>query len=211
MIYYMSTKTLVNDFNKNQTPEEILESDYISFSSRIIPYKQMKQIPFSMSCVFSLLPIDDSSLLEKNECIEKNIDIVRLQLIKNDRSLCVINNIITENLVFPKKIFIILSSPNEFNTKYPYYLGRAIYDLYKFPVIDYEKDRYKEYTYKPKEVLNRIDYYKAMIILNNLNDETIKKMTIKEKKKLLKNAHLWEKGMTEDDANDILEQYSLPF
>lgn len=204
MIYYMSTKTLVKIFEKEHSPNEILDCVFISFSTRVIPTTNTRTITYDNRIFFGLEANKD----------EFNIDLVKNGIRNNARTCGVITQMLLEALVDKTKIFIILSSPAESKTRYPYFLAKAIEDLYKYPIIDYKNDRFKDFSYNPKEVLNRINHSRALIKLRSLTQDDFRKLPKKQKKMLFKTIGIYEKGMDVEEMIDIFEQrfgWGLPF
>ena len=199
MIYYMSTKTLVKEFQKDHSPEEILDCEFISFSHRVVGANH--SLEYSDRIFFGLDAYQD----------DKNIAMVKNHLKDQFDDMVLIINMIENCIIKPDKVFIILSSPKETRTRYPYFYAKSIEELFKYPIIDYKKDKYKDFYYDPTEVLNICSYYIANIKLELMDFNNFKKLSKKKMKSLFKDAGIYEKGMDKDEMIEIFEDHNLPF
>ena len=199
MIYYMSTKTLVKEFTKDHSPKEILDCEFISFSHRV------------NNCEYSL-GYSDRIFFGLEENADANIRLVKKHLLNQYDDMKLLMNMISNSVVKPKKIFIILSSPKEVKTRYPYFFAKAIEEIFNYPIIDYEKDRYKDFSYDPSLVVNIITYYSAKIYLDAIGSCDFEKLKTKDMKRLFKDVGIYEKGMDREEMIDVYDyRYGLPF
>lgn len=199
----MSSKTLVKEFTKLFTPEEILGCTIIPFSNKIV--HTGNNITFNQTVLFGL---------DNEMSLDININIIREGLVLNYSDLGVIIDIVRRSLVFPDDIFIILSTPVETKTRYPYYLRKTIEDMFCYPIIDFKKGRHKEYRYDMAEVAERINYWTAKYYKEAITSfpDTIENFNKKQKKKILKTLGDYEKGMSEEEMNNVLTYDTcLPF
>ena len=202
MIYYMDTKTLVKDFTKVHTPKEILDCTFVIFSSRICPNKNMKRISYSNRCFY---------LLEED--MGFNLRLVRKEITSSLNDMDVIIRMMREAIVFPDKIFIILSTPKEVKTKCPRILALVLEEMFGYPIIDYKNGKYLDYKYDPKECVDKLSFWSAYFNkqLIGQNPELLKDLDKKKKKKTLKILGRYEKGMSNSEMNAILTEDGLPF
>ena len=200
MIYYMSTKTLVKEFTKEHSPKQILDCDFISFSQRVsaCPY----QLSYSERIFFGLERDKD----------DINIKLVKKHILNSFDDLELIIRMITNSVVEPNKLFVLLSSPKEVKTRYPYFFAKAIEDIFHYPIIDYKNDKHKDFYYDPTLVVNISAYYNAEVQLHLIGLDAFEKLKTKTMKKLFKAVGIYEKGMDREEMIDIyITKYSLPF
>lgn len=196
----MSTKTLVKEFTKEHSPKEILDCDFISFSHRVstCPY----QLTYSDRIFFGLETGKD----------DVNIKLVKKHILNSFDDLTLIIKMITNSVVEPNKLFIILSSPKELKTRYPYFFAKAIEDIFHYPIIDYKNDKHKDFYYNPTLVVNISAHYSAEVQLHSIDLDEFEKLKTKTMKKLFKAVGIYEKGMDREEMIDIyITKYALPF
>ena len=210
MIYHMTTKTLVKEFTKDHSPDEILDCDFISFSTRVQGCNV--QLHYGQKIFFGLEAVD-ANAVNKDKLIASNIELCKKSLVDTTTNLKHCLNIVANAIADPKKTFVILYSPKEAKTLMPAYYMKAIEELLGYPIIDYKEDKHKDFTYKPKRCLKVIDYYIAKINLDTMSLDDFKKLPEKEKKRLLKMVKLYSKDMDEDMMDDTFEDkfWDLPF
>lgn len=203
MIYFMSTKTLTKEFYNTFSPDIILESKYVLFSAKMIPSEKYEKIAYRQNVFFAL---------ENDEY--KNINIIREELTSSARDLGVLCKCIEESIVFPDNIIVILSTPKEIKSKYPYYLAKTIESMFEYPIIDFKHGRYKKYNYNPKNTCRRLKYYKALVNKRVFEDypERVKEITKKSRKETLKVLGGYQKGMTQEEIDrELVYTEHFPF
>lgn len=203
MIYTMSTKTLVKEFTPLFTPEEILGCTFIPFSNKIVSNKGC--ITFNQTVLFGL---------DNEVALEINTKIIEDGLVLNYSDLEMVIEIVRKSLAFPDDIFIILSTPKETRTQYPYYLAKTIEQMFCYPVIDFKTGRDKEYRYDMLEVVEKIEFWTAKYYKEAISSfpDNIKKFNKKKKKRILKILGLYSKGMTEEEMDsELVYDQRLPF
>lgn len=216
MVYFMSTKTLVKEFEKDYGPDSILGCNLILFSNRIIPaskkspsYEKIKSINYNNEYFFGL--VSDETIDDKM----RNTSLIHKMLWGPERrAIPIINNMIRDQIAFPDEIVIILTSEDEYKTKFIHYLAKAIEEIYEYPIINYKKDKHKDFTYKPNKVFKRMEkvrrHYYKLLLKDGEFDYTHMKKDVKMK--ILSDVGLYEKGMSEDEMNEcFMQQASLPF
>lgn len=203
MLYYMSTKTLVEDYAKVFTPKQVLESTFALFSNRIIPERGIIKIPYNQTVFFALENDND-----------KNIQIIRNNILDNVLMINSICTLVRKSLAEPNSLNVILSSPREMKTKYPFYLAQTIENMFEYPVIDFKKGKNKSYKYNPKKVYLHLQYYSAYSnkLVFDDNPDRVDELSMKALKNMTKILGLYEKGMTKKEIKEILKKDSrLPF
>lgn len=210
MIYYMSTKTLVKKFTKEHSPKEILDCDFYIFSNRIISPSNVQSIPFSQRIFFGLSSVDGDS--DKLALTRSNIDLVVKHILHDPTTGIVLSDLVKKSLVEKDRIFIILSSEKETKTQFPFYLAKAIEEAFHYPVVNYNKERFEDHYYDPKDVLKRITFIQSRALLESLSYEEFVKKKKREKRELLSAAGFDVSGMDSEELEDLFEEnYCQPF
>lgn len=134
MIYFMSTKTLVNRFMKDYTPAEILECIFIPVSSRIScnsdKYENVIENDlYSEKAIFAMTgnEIEDRTVV-KDELFKR----------MSYSNFLLFHDMMLEVLI-EKKNVIFLCTKNEMKTGYIRCLCEIISDLVAYPILDYKK------------------------------------------------------------------------
>lgn len=205
MICYLDTKTLVNEFTDELSPGEILDCEFVIVSTRINASKTDKNVTMSPLYSEKLIFALDS------DDYKENFDLIKSELLKSASKMSLIINMVTKSLI-EKKTIVMVCSKCEMKTGYLKLIADVIQDLFKYPVIDYKKDKEKEFVYTPTTVANRIKKVEKIVTDNLLNDadnreKAIKLMNKKEMKKKLKKMGLYSKSMDKYDMKDMLKTF----
>lgn len=200
----MSTKTLVEEYAKVFTPEQVLESTFALFSSRLPPERNALKIGYYQNTIFCL----------KNN-LQENIFYIEKDITSSAQSLSVICHLIRLSLAEPDSLSVILSSPREYKTKYPFYLAKTIEDMFEYPIIDFKKGRYENYRYKPKKTYKLLQYWSARsnwLVFQDFPDR-VRELSAEKRKNMAKVLGLYEKGMNKKEIIEVLtySQDRLPF
>lgn len=204
MIYYLDTKTLVEDFTNDHKEREILDCKFVTVSSRIVTKKNPKIITtefYSERILFAMEPEDE----------ELNMNLMRDNLLKNSRNASLLIDMMTHSAI-GKETYLLLCSPNEIRTGYIKYLSKAISELFEYPVINYKKDKNKVFYYDPVVVaknISRIEKKVTKDLLKNKynRQKLVSIMTKKEMIKKLKKMELYKKGMSKSEMIDMLNTF----
>ena len=199
----MDTKTLVEDYTNDHTREEILNTEFVIVSTRIQAGKEenvFKSGLYSERVIFAL----DGEY-------DRDFEIVYDKIMKSTEMLGFIIKLMTFVLV-EKRTVVLLCSPCEMKTKYIELVSNVIETLFKYPVIDYKKDKYKTFHYDPVVVAKRIkkmSNYLADILLEDEDNrkKAVKMMSKKEMKKELKKLDMYHKDMSKSEMKDMLQTF----
>lgn len=208
MIYYMSTKTLVNNFTKEINPEVILGCTFVKYSTRISNTEKMKTITYSERTVFGL----KETTVEKH--MVDNIRITKKFLLSDLTSMVTIINMVATSLANKNEIFVILSSKKEYDSGITMILAKTIEDMFKYPIINYKKEKDNSFSYDETETVNRLYHFK--IVANWLRyqkyEGSIDVATKEELKDVAKLINVWQKGMSKKDMKTAIHDCAgLPF
>lgn len=204
MIYFMDTETLTESFTKDHDWNEILETNFVLVSNRI-HYQKTDNIIHSS--------LYDEKIIFAMYGSKEDYNIIRNSIEKSDKKIFELIGIISKSMILNER-FILLTTKSEMNTGYLKTLSEIIEDMFEYPIIDYEKDRYKSFTYHPSRVGKNIKYYEDNVLKKILTtpigrEKAVEYMTKKEMKKILKKKGLYSKVMSKSDMKDMLKVFYI--
>lgn len=202
MIYFMDTETLTESFTKDHDWNEILETNFVLVSNRI-HYQKTDHIIYSS--------LYDERMIFAMYGSKEDYNIIRYSIEKSDKKIFELIEIIGKSMILNER-FILLTTKSEMNTGYLKTLSEIIEDMFEYPIIDYKKDRYKSFTYDPARVGKNIKKYEDNVLKGILSTSygrgmSLKYMTKKEMKKILKKKGLYSKVMSKSDMKDMLKVF----
>lgn len=203
MIYFMDTYTLVKEYTKDHTSKEVLDTLFVPVSSRIrIPEKEPNVIGTDLYAEKLIFALTGSK--EDKEVVSRGV-------FEDPSKTALVMNIITRALVEKRRV-VLLCSPNEMKTHYIEVLAKVIEEKFDYPVINYKKNKNKDYIYDPVKVAKKIKQVENYVITNLLEEERYRKksldlMSKEEMKKKLKELKLYSKGMSKSEMKDMLQVF----
>ena len=205
MIYYLDTKTLMEEFTDEHSPSEILDCEFVIVSTRINARDKeenvIKSKLYSEKLIFAL---DSDDHYE-------NFHMVKDEILKSPSKIYLIIKMVTYALI-NKKTIVLLCSKNEMKTGYLRLVAEVTEKLFEYPVIDYKKDREKTFYYDPVVVAKKIKKIENEVTKRLLKDQdnrerALKLMSKKDMKKELKKIGLYSKDMDKSDMKDMLKTF----
>lgn len=202
MMYFMSTETLTEEYTKDHSLKEILETKFVLVSSRIKYPHCDNVIPsklYDEKLIFAMYgDKDDYKIIQKG--IEDSVDKIKEVM-----------RFVTRSLINDERI-VFLATNNEMKTGYLKVVAKVISDMFEYPVIDYKKDRKKDFFYDSVVVAKRLKFYEDSLIDFALSTEYGRRMALrlmnkKDMKKELKKIGMYSKTMSKSEMRDTLKVY----
>ena len=207
MLYYMTSTTFFKLFLRNESDQDILNSQYVLDSLKIRSGGNFKNV---ISATNTLFPSPEVLMYDIKDNTFKEYYYDQLE---NNKAL--LATIILGSLK-QKFNIIFLCSKKEGKLKSHELISDFIYEEFGYPMYDYKDyvlNKYELIKYDPKEVEKKckkvLKKAEKESYINKIKDDTENLKDIKKKpkvmKKILKDHGYYWKGMSKDDMLEMLE------
>ena len=209
-IFIMNGKTFIKEFIKTESPDKILDSQYVLISNKIRKQgKFEKQVITHPGLYPNANLIIDYDDYNEPEYIDRYTEQVE--------SHAAFLATIIEYVILQKETVIFLCAKTEWKYNFMQILQDYVYEKFEYPIYDYKKiksGKEKEVAYDAGTTLKICDKVKTKAAKRerekSLNNERtrfqyIQNMTKKQMKKELKRIGYYEEGMDKEEMIETLD------